>query len=147
MVDESPDRLEMRESLQALLGEAPTHPDWFKMLEVIQQNDQRTRSGHSDPSGRSGLGDTIQVDLGSLGYASNWRAREIQDELSNENLRSDTNDVDPNQEVTDEDWERQRLVMAWIDGFTAGQRFEQVKDMENPRHPDGNRRQRRGKRR
>lgn len=107
----------------------PQHPDFWKMAAVIKQNDRISDLGTEH---RSGLAATIQVDVESLGYMAKNRAMRAQELLSH---RDDGVPIP----------ERDRLIMMWIDAFTAGMRFAQIEADGRPIQPDGNRRARRAK--
>lgn len=101
----------------------PTHPDFYRIAGVVKANDSRVDRGGED---RAGIYDTIQVDVESLGYVAKQRALRALDLLKDSPVE-------------------EQMIMLWMDAFCAGQRFEQVRDISQPRLQHGNRRQRRSR--
>lgn len=101
----------------------PTHPDFYRIAGVVKAADARVERGTED---RAGIIDTIQVDLESLGYVAKQRALRALDLLKDVPVE-------------------EQMIMLWMDAFNAGQRFEQVRDIAQPRLQHGNRRQRRSR--
>lgn len=100
----------------------PAHPDFWRMSAVVKMHDKMCDEGTEEDSG---LARTIQVDIASLGYMAKQRAMRAEDLLDQADAH-------------------EKLVLMWIDAFTAGQRFEQSKHVDLGDIPsDGNRRQRR----
>jgi hypothetical protein len=93
----------------------PEGPDLVLLSEIIMRQDALP------------LEQTIQIDMGTLGYVANERVAIGQEELTDES-------------------EHDKMVMMWIDAFTAGMSFAQAQAAQEPAIDAGNRRTRRTRR-
>lgn len=104
----------------------PTHPDFMRMVAIVHEHDRMSDDNRT-------FAETIKVDMASLGYMAHQRA------MRAEQLLTAEDDGAPIKE-------RDRLVMMWLDAFTAGQQFGAKFGLGHAVPPvDGNRRQRRHK--
>lgn len=108
----------------------PDHPDFWRLSAAVQEADRLSET--------EGFGVAMQVDARSAGYMAGQRWLRAKNQLSNEEIG-----------LEGEEAERDRAVILWLDGMTAGVRFQQLRDGTAPEGGtasiDGNRRQRRGK--
>lgn len=113
----------------------PDHPDVKLMGEIVDYHDSIPFS------------ETFQADLASMSAVAGFRAQKMQDQV-----------YDEEQDFTEDQQRsvREGGVLLWLDGFTAGQRFQQRRTgqpeiqvyqapPEEHAFYDGNRRQRRRK--
>lgn len=103
----------------------PTHVDFMRMVAIVHEHDRMSDDNRT-------FAETIKVDMESLGYMAHQRAMRAEQLLSHE---------DDGTPIL----ERERLVMMWLDAFTAGQQFGAKFGLGDALPMEGNRRQRRGK--